>query len=162
MPIIENMFVCPNAANPKKQARPKYFLYFRSIRNFPVPYGKFDIKILYHTDVWIVNLWHFQTVYWSRSSSFDFSLWLSSHYSDVREMADYTIVSSVNIKTGNKVRNIVSNGLYLFNNKLTWKRFSMKSYIQRNWHWKKWTMWPILSDKTAYSTGPRFTKGRKL
>jgi hypothetical protein len=43
-------------------------------------------------------------------------------------MADYTIVSSVNIKTGNKVRNIVSNRLYRFNNKLTWKRFSMKSY----------------------------------
>ena len=74
------------------------------------------------------------------------SLWLSSHYSDVCEMADYTIASSVNIKTGNKVRNIVSNRLYCFNNKLTWKkRFSMKSYIQRNWHWKKWTMWPILS-----------------
>ena len=60
-------------------------------------------------------------------------------------MADYTVASSVNIKTGNKVRNIVSNRLYRFNNKLTWKRFSMKSYIQRNWHWKKWTMWPILS-----------------
>ena len=60
-------------------------------------------------------------------------------------MADYTIALSVNIKTGNKVRNIVSNRLYRFNNKLTWKRFSMKSYIQRNWHWIKWTMWPILS-----------------
>ena len=60
-------------------------------------------------------------------------------------MADYTIASSVNIETGNKMRNIVSNRLYRFNNKLTWKRFSTKSYIQRNWHWKKWTMWPLLS-----------------
>jgi hypothetical protein len=31
-----------------------------------------------------------------------------------REMADYTITWSVNIKTGNKVRNIVSNRLYRF------------------------------------------------
>ena len=54
------MFVCPNADDPKKQARPKYFppqkyrnffLYFQSVENFPVPYGKFVFKILYHTDV---------------------------------------------------------------------------------------------------------------
>jgi hypothetical protein len=45
-------FVCPNAADPKKQARPKYFFfYFQSVGNFPVPYGKFVFKILYHTDV---------------------------------------------------------------------------------------------------------------
>jgi hypothetical protein len=70
-------------------------------------------------------------------------------------MADYTIASSVNIETGNKMRNIVSNRLYRFNNKLTWKRFSTK-YIQRNWHWKKWTMWPLLSDKTGHTFQPDY------
>ena len=63
--IIKNMFVCPNAADPKKQARPKYlscqkysnfFLYFWSVGNFPIPYGNFFFLILYHTDVWIVDL----------------------------------------------------------------------------------------------------------
>ena len=59
--ITKNMFVCPNAADPKKQARSKYFfcqkkivtffLYLRSVGNFPVPYNKFVFKILYHTDV---------------------------------------------------------------------------------------------------------------
>ena len=56
--------------------------------------------------------------------------YLSHHsISDVREMADYTIASSVNIEKGKQNEEYCVEQLYRFNNKLTWKRLYPEELI---------------------------------
>ena len=69
-------------------------------------------------------------------------------------MADYTITWSVNIKTGNKVRNIVSNRLYRFEQQTNMEKVFDEVVYPEELTLKKMDHVAVtVSDKTAYSTG---------
>ena len=72
-------------------------------------------------------------------------------------MADYTIASSVNIETGNKMRNIVSNRLYRFNNKLNMEKVFDEVVYPDELTLKKMDHVAVtVSDKTGHTFQPNY------
>jgi hypothetical protein len=74
-------------------------------------------------------------------------------------MADYTIASSVNIETGNKMRNIVSNRLYRFNNKLNMEKVFDEVVYPDELTMKKMDHVAVtVSDKTGHTFQPDYAE----